>query len=62
MSWASQVALVVKIHLPMQVDLRDGFDPWEDSGKTPWRRARQLTPVFLPGESYRQRNLVGYSP
>ena len=24
MLWASQVALVVKIHLPMQVDLRDG--------------------------------------
>ena len=38
------------------------FDPWEDSGKTPWRRAQQLTPVFLPGEPYRQRNLVGYSP
>jgi len=24
------------------------FDPWV--GKTPWRRARQPTPVFLPGE------------
>ena len=35
MLWASQVALVVKILLPMQVDLRDGFDPWEDSGKSP---------------------------
>ena len=22
----------------------------------------QLTPVFLPGESYRQKSLVGYSP
>ena len=31
-------------------------------GKIPWRRARQPTPVFLPGESHRQRNLVGYSP
>ena len=28
----------------------------------PWRRARQPTPVFLPGESHGQRNLVGYSP
>ena len=28
----------------------------------PWRRARQLTPVFLPGESCRQRSLVGSSP
>ena len=31
---------------------------WED----PWRRAWQPTPVFLLGESYGQRNLVGYSP
>ena len=30
--------------------------------KTPWRRAWQPTPVFLPGESHRQRSLVGYSP
>ena len=27
-----------------------------------WRRKRQLTPVFLPGESYGQRSLAGYSP
>ena len=27
-----------------------------------WRRAWQPTPVFLPGESHRQRSLVGYSP
>ena len=27
-----------------------------------WRRAWQPAPVFLPGESNRQRNLVGYSP
>ena len=27
-----------------------------------WRRKWQLTPVFLPGESARQRRLVGYSP
>ena len=25
------------------------LDPWV--GKFPWRRAQQLTPVFLPGES-----------
>ena len=29
---------------------------------SPWRRARQPTPVFLPGESYGQRSLAGYSP
>ena len=28
----------------------------------PWRKAWQPTPVFLPGESYGQRSLVGYSP
>ena len=28
----------------------------------PQRRAWQPTPVFLPGESHGQRNLVGYSP
>ena len=27
-----------------------------------WRKAWQPTPVFLPGESHGQRNLVGYSP
>ena len=26
-----------------------------------WRRKWQPTPVFLPGESYGQRSLVGYS-
>ena len=28
----------------------------------PWRNAWQATPVFLPGESYGQRSLVGFSP
>ena len=28
---------------------RPGFNPWVE--KTPWRRAWQPTPVFLPGES-----------
>ena len=39
---------------------RRGFDPWV--WEIPWRRAWQLTPVFLPGESHGQRSLVGYSP
>ena len=39
---------------------RHGFDPWV--GKIPWRRARQPTPVFLPGEPHGQRSLAGYSP
>ena len=36
---------------------RLGFDPWV--GKSPWRRAWQLTPVFLSGGSQGQRSLAG---
>ena len=36
------------------------FNPWVE--KMPWRRKRQPTSVFLPGESPGQRSLVGYSP
>ena len=32
------------------------------SGRFPWRRKWQPTPVFLLGESYGRRSLVGYSP
>ena len=38
---------------------RHEFDPW--ARKIPWRRAWQLTPVFLPGESHGQKSLVGKS-
>ena len=31
-------------------------------GKISWRMARQPTPLFLPGESHGQRQLVGYIP
>ena len=31
-------------------------------GRFLWRRPWQPTPVFLPGESYGQRSLAGYSP
>ena len=31
------------------------------SGRFPWRRERQLIPVFLPGKCHGQRSLVGYS-
>ena len=41
-------------------DMRLGLDPWV--GKISWRRARQPTPIFLPGESHGPRSLVGYSP
>ena len=39
---------------------RPGFNPWV--GKISWRRKWQPTPVLLPGKSYGQRSLVGYSP
>ena len=38
---------------------RGGLDSWV--GRIPWRRKWQPAPVFLPGESYGQRSLVGYS-
>ena len=31
-------------------------------GKIPWRKKWQATPIFLPGGSYGQRSLEGYSP
>ena len=34
------------------------FDSWVE--KIPWRRTWQPTPVFLPGESHGQWNLLGY--
>ena len=58
--WSSQIALVVK-NLPANAgDRRLRFNPWVR--KIPWRREWQFTPVFLPGESYGQSSLVGYSP
>ena len=39
---------------------RHRFDSWV--GKIPWRRKWQPTPIFLPGESHRQRSLEGYRP
>ena len=57
--WVPQVDLVVK-NLPASAGdcERHGFHLWV--GKIPWRRAWQHTPVFLPGESHRQRSLAGY--
>ena len=36
-----------------------GFNPWVE--KIPWGREWLPTPVFLPGEFYGERSLVGYS-
>ena len=48
-----------RIHLQCRRCRRLEFDLW--LRKIPWRRKRQLTPVFLPGESHGQSSLVGYS-
>ena len=55
------MALVVK-NAPVNArDVRNaGSIP--GSGKIPWRRAQQFTPVFLPGEFHGQRSLAGCSP
>ena len=39
--------------------LETGFNPWVE--KIPLRREWLPTPVFLPGEFHRHRNLAGYS-
>jgi len=52
--------LVVKNQTANAGNVRHGFNPWVR--KIPRRRAWQPTPVFLPGESHRQKSLVGYSP
>ena len=59
-TYASQVALAVKN--PPANNAGDIRDMGSGLRRFPWRRARQPTPVFLPGESYRQRSLAGYSP
>ena len=58
---ASQMALVVKNPTANAGSVkRHRFDPWV--GEILWRRARQTTPVCLPGESLGQRSLASYSP
>ena len=61
------IVLVVKNHLPAKAgnirnirDKRHGFGPWVRM--TPWKRAWQPTPLFLPGYSYGHGSLAGYSP
>ena len=56
---SSWVVLVVKNQPTSAGNVkRLEFDPWV--GKISWRRAWQPIPLFLPGESYGQRSLVGY--
>ena len=58
---ASQVALVVKNPPANAGDIRDtGSIP--GLGRSPWRRAQQITPVLLPGDYHAHRSLAAYSP
>ena len=56
----SQASLVAQVINKCLQCRRQGFDPWV--GKIPWRGKWQPTPVFLPGKSYGERHLLGYSP
>ena len=58
--WASQVVLVVK-NPPANAEDARVASSTPRTGKLPWKRAEQSTPVFLPGESYGQRSSAGYS-
>ena len=53
------MVLVVKNPPANAGEIRDEY-PWVR--KIPWRRAWQLTPVSLPGESHGQRSLADNSP
>ena len=53
------VALMVK-NLPAMQEPQVQSLGW--TGKIPWRKEWQPTPIFLPRESHGQRSLGGYSP
>ena len=55
--WTCLVAQTVK-NLPAMQETSVQSLGRED----PWEKGMQTTPVFLPGKSYGQRSLVGYSP
>ena len=63
--WASLMAQMIKNLPAVQETKVEGrfFTIWAIwVRKIPWRRKWQPAPVFLPGEFYGQRSLLGYSP
>ena len=51
------------VNYDLNISLRFSlFLDLERSKQNFWRRKWQPTPVFLPGESHGERNLVGYNP
>ena len=59
LNFTSQVAQGEESACQFRRHKRHGFNPWVR--KIPWR-SKQQPLLFLPGKSYGQRNLVGYSP
>ena len=55
------MALVVK-NLSANVEDSGDTGSIPGSGRFPWKRKWQPTPVFLLGEPHGLRSLVGYSP
>ena len=55
--WTLQLVLVVKNSIVNAGDTEVLFDPWV--GQIPWNRKWQPTPVFSPGKSHIQTNLMG---
>ena len=56
---------LLKVGFPAGPDSKESARSAGDlssSGKIPWRRKWQPTPVFLPGKFHGQRSLAGYSP
>ena len=52
------MALVVEKPSANAEDIRDA-DLIPGLGRSPWRRAWQPTPVFMPGESHGPKSLAG---
>ena len=63
-SWRTHRRLLINSSTGPHLSLASGNAKrrLDDCKCPPWRRKWQPTPVFLPGESHGQRNLVGYSP
>ena len=55
----SHVMLMVK-NIPANARELKDMSLITGSGRFPWRRKWQPTPVFLPRKSHGQRSLVGY--
>ena len=59
--WGFPGRAVVKKPAATAGDTRENwFHPWVRT--IPWRREWKPTPIFLPGKSHGQRNLMGCSP